>query len=569
VDPEKVWIILLGLLWCINLLLISVLMFIIGLFFFIIKNVFLLSWEIYLIKRVEMEIILIFDWLSFFFLRVVLLISSMVLFYRNSYIGGDKNLNRFIYIVLLFVFSIASLILSPNLIRIMLGWDGLGLVSYCLVIYYQNLKSYNAGILTVLSNRLGDVALLLGIGILFDRGTWRFIFLNLKEGLEFLILFAILAAITKRAQIPFSAWLPAAMAAPTPVSALVHSSTLVTAGVYLIIRFSSILSDHISFFLFYISVLTILISGLGANFEFDLKKIIALSTLRQLGLIISILSLGIYKIAFFHLLTHAIFKALLFLCGGYIIHQFNNIQDIRLIRGVGLVSPITISIINISNLALCGFPFLAGFYSKDIILESIIINGLNLIGIFLLIIACGFTVMYTVRLIIFIGIEDRKSFRILGWMEVDFYIKYSIVVLGLIGIIMGSSLNWLFFGGGLVFVLGSAEKIIVFVLMLIGLLFSLGVNEFNLYRKFFGDIWFLPKISRQGLILSPLFLRQKYYYVSEMGWNEIFGGKGTQLINLFLSVEGIKYYRFNIKLYLVGYITIIYLVIIILCFFSL
>jgi len=159
------------------------------------------------------------------------------------------------------------------------------------------------------------------------------------------------------------------MAAPTPVSALVHSSTLVTAGVYLLIRFRSLIRNRFSFFLFYVSVLTIFISGLGANFEFDLKKVIALSTLSQLGLIISILSIGCYKIAFFHLLTHAMFKALLFLCGGFVIHQYINIQDIRILGGLGLVRPTVCVIMNVANYSLCGFPFISGFYSKDLILE--------------------------------------------------------------------------------------------------------------------------------------------------------------------------------------------------------
>jgi len=147
-------------------------------------------------------------------------------------------------------FSIASIILSPNLIRIILGWDGLGLVSYCLVIYYQNIKSYRAGILTVLSNRIGDVSLLIGIGLVIDSGIWGFINIDFFFGNKIFVCCIILAAITKRAQIPFSAWLPAAMAAPTPVSALVHSSTLVTAGVYLLIRFRSLIRNRFSFFYF-------------------------------------------------------------------------------------------------------------------------------------------------------------------------------------------------------------------------------------------------------------------------------------------------------------------------------
>ncbi|KAF8480535.1 NADH dehydrogenase subunit 5, partial [Russula emetica] len=210
----------------------------------------------------------------------------------------------------------------------------------------------------------------------------------------------ILAAITKRAQIPFSSWLPAAIAAPTPVSALVHSSTLVTAGVYLLIRFNVLLADTVlGQFLLLISGLTIFISGLGANFEFDLKKIIALSTLSQLGLIISILSIGFPILAFFHLLTHALFKALLFICAGAIIHNIINSQDIRSIGGLCLNIPLTTSCFNIANLALCGIPFLAGFYSKDIILELVILSNVNIITFFFFFFSTGLTVCYSFRLV--------------------------------------------------------------------------------------------------------------------------------------------------------------------------
>jgi len=178
--------------------------------------------------------------------------------------------------------------------------------------------------------------------------------------------------------------LPAAIAAPTPVSALVHSSTLVTAGVYLLIRFNLL----INFFFFrkillILGRLTIFISGIRANFEVDLKKIIALSTLSQLGLIIRILSIKFYKLAFFHLLSHALFKALLFLCAGAFIHNFINFQDIRLSGNFFNQIPLTSSCFNISRLALCGIPFLTGFYSKDLILEIICIIKINFIIFFI------------------------------------------------------------------------------------------------------------------------------------------------------------------------------------------
>jgi NADH-ubiquinone oxidoreductase chain 5 len=197
----------------------------------------------------------------------------------------------------------------------------------------------------------------------------------------------------------------------------VHSSTLVTAGVYLLIRFRNLIDGSLAGkFLLLISGLTIFIAGLGANFEFDLKKIIALSTLSQLGLIIRILAIGFYKLAFFHLLTHALFKALLFMCAGVIIHNIKNSQDIRDMGRLTIYIPLTISCLNVANLALCGFPFLAGFYSKDIILEIVLISELNLFSVFLFFFSTGLTVSYSFRLFYysFIITINQSSINILN-----------------------------------------------------------------------------------------------------------------------------------------------------------
>lgn len=196
------------------------------------------------------------------------------------------------------------------------------------------------------------------------------------------------------------------MAAPTPVSSLVHSSTLVTAGVYLLIRFNFALTRTLILVLLFIGTITMFIAGLGANFEFDLKKIIALSTLRQLGLIIAILALGEYHLALFHLLTHALFKALLFICAGCIIHNVGNYQDIRNMGGLIIVIPLTCTFFIISNLALCGLPFLSGFYSKDLILEVLSIDYLNIYIYIIFFISTGLTVCYTFRLIYYVIVGD-------------------------------------------------------------------------------------------------------------------------------------------------------------------
>jgi NADH-ubiquinone oxidoreductase chain 5 len=208
------------------------------------------------------------------------------------------------------------------------------------------------------------------------------------------------------------------------------------------IRFSNLLLDTpIRKFLILISGLTIFIAGLGANFEFDLKKIIALSTLSQLGLIIRILALGFYKLAFFHLLTHALFKALLFICAGAIIHNIKNSQDIRDIGSFSVYIPFTISCLNIANLALCGFPFLAGFYSKDVILEIVLVSEVNILIFFLFFFSTGLTVSYSFRLFyyLFILSINQSSINILN--DRRKIISKSILGLLIFAILGGSILN--------------------------------------------------------------------------------------------------------------------------------
>jgi NADH-ubiquinone oxidoreductase chain 5 len=196
--------------------------------------------------------------------------------------------------------------------------------------------------------------------------------------------------------------LPAAIAAPTPVSALVHSSTLVTAGVYLLIRFiEPLIASGINKPLIILAIITILMAGVGANLEIDIKKIIALSTLRQLGLIIIRIGLGLPKIAYFHILTHALFKALLFMCAGNIIHCRGDNQDLRKIGLMCSQLPLTTVCLNTANLALCGTPFMAGFYSKDLILEIILIQDMGHFSVALAYVATALTVTYSLRLACF------------------------------------------------------------------------------------------------------------------------------------------------------------------------
>ena len=545
-------------------------LFLIRLKFLLTDLVYFIEWEILRLQSISIVITFLFDWISLIFISFVLLISSLVIFYRNQYIEEDYNINRFILLVLIFVISIIMLIIRPNLIRILLGWDGLGLVSYCLVIYFQNVKSYNAGILTALSNRIGDVALLLAIAWILNYGSWNYIFYLdiIKNNIEIIIIggLVILAAITKSAQIPFSSWLPAAIAAPTPVSALVHSSTLVTAGVYLLIRFNDVLINWwIAQFLLLVSGLTIFIAGLGANFEFDLKKIIALSTLRQLGLIISILSIGFYKLAFFHLLTHALFKALLFICAGSIIHNIKNSQDIRIIGSLRIRIPLTCSCFNVANLALCGIPFLAGFYSKDLILEIVMLSYVNVFSFFLFFFSTGLTVCYSFRLVYYSITGDFNSRRLHPLNDSGWTILFRICFLTVIAVIGGSILRWLMFLNPAIICLSLEIKLLTLFVCIVGGLIGYLIRDVKLFftnkalyfynfTNFVGSIWFIPVISTLGVINYPLKLGLYSYKSFDQGWREFFGGQivYSQLKNYSLYLQ--EFQSNSLKIYLLSYI---------------
>nr|YP_010417473.1 NADH dehydrogenase subunit 5 [Junonia atlites]USF17528.1 NADH dehydrogenase subunit 5 [Junonia atlites] len=539
--------------------------------YFIMNNmVMLLEWEIISFNSMNIVMSILLDWMSLLFMMFVSLISSSVIFYSKSYMSSELNLNRFIILVLLFVFSMILLIISPNMISIFLGWDGLGLVSYCLIIYYQNIKSYNAGMLTALSNRIGDVMILMLISWMVNYGSWNYIFyLNFMSNdysMKIIGILVILAAMTKSAQIPFSSWLPAAMAAPTPVSALVHSSTLVTAGVYLLIRFNNLLVDMFFFkLLLLLSGLTMFMAGICANYEFDLKKIIALSTLSQLGLMMSILSMGYGDLAFFHLLTHAMFKALLFMCAGVIIHMMSDNQDIRMMGGISLYIPLTSLCMNISNLALCGIPFLAGFYSKDMILEIVSMSNLNLFIYYLYYVSTGLTMFYTIRLLMYLMVNDFNLLSIYNLYDEDFIMLSGMFLLLFMSLVSGSFLSWMIFNYPYMIYLSFNMKMMVIYFSLIGMFMGYLISNMNIYSVnkflltynlsiFLTMMWFLPGLSTYMMNYSFLSLGQKLLKNIDMGWGEIYKSQGIYNIIKNYSMIFYIYQLNNFKIFLFSFV---------------
>lgn len=527
-----------------------------SLIFSSLQTCYLLEWQITLLGPLPLNFVLILDYVGLIYRAVVLFIAANVILFSKFYMLDDKFIDRFSVLVILFVISINMLIFIPSLIMLLLGWDGLGITSFILVVYYQNPKSLAAGIITALTNRIGDVIILIAIGLSLNQGHWTSSLIWEKIHLVLLALLLMVAAITKRAQVPFSRWLPAAMAAPTPVSALVHSSTLVTAGVFLIIRFYPFLSlSHIfNKLLLFFAVVTITIAGIRASTECDIKKIIALSTLSQLGVIIAALGLGLPEFALFHMIAHALFKALLFICAGQLITLHRHSQELRWMGNLVIQTPVASSCIFIANSALCGLPFLAGFYSKDMVLEAILCGQYNLLMTLLSFIAVGFTSLYSIRfrLIILWGPINTRPYSNLTENRA---VLIPILLISSTSIIGGRAISWAVPYLEEVEILPTSFKLIPILIVTFGgalgwfltsYELSSGTLSLNLHLSNYASckIWFLVPLSSQLQLKIPFLVRHSLLKTSDQGWSNLCGGSGLR--NL-LSISGSSILLFSPK----------------------
>lgn len=332
----------------------------------------------------------IFDSLSCLMLLMVTSISSLVHLYSIEYMSGDPHRSRFMIYLSMFTFFMLLLVTSDNLVQLFLGWEGIGLCSYLLIgFWFTRPAAPQSAFKAVLVNRVGDLGLMLSIALLISYfGTTDFSALRLMVSdfadvklffLGFVVyvptlisLFLVLAAVGKSAQIGLHTWLPDAMEGPTPVSALIHAATLVTAGVFLLVRMSFLI-EFSEVALSLVSFLGVMTAFLGATtglFQYDIKRVIAYSTCSQLGYMFYACGGSNYDVAMFHLFNHAYFKALLFLGAGSVIHALSDEQDIRRMGSLFTRLPLTFMAMLVGTLSLCGFPFFSGYYSKDAIIET-------------------------------------------------------------------------------------------------------------------------------------------------------------------------------------------------------
>ena len=403
-----------------------------------------------------------FDSLTVSMLIPVLIISTLVHFYSIGYMSHDPHNQRFFSYLSLFTFMMIILVTGNNYLLMFVGWEGVGVCSYLLVsFWYTRIAANQSSLAAFLTNRVGDAFLTMGMFVLLwslgnlDYNTVFSLAPYLNEDIITIIgVCLLIGAMAKSSQVGLHIWLPMAMEGPTPVSALIHAATMVTAGVYLLIRSSPLIEYNSTVLLIclWLGAITTVFSSLIGLFQQDIKKIIAYSTMSQLGMMVIAIGLSSYNVAIFHLINHAFYKGLLFLGAGAVIHALVDNQDLRKYGGLRAFLPLTYTVILIASLSLVAFPFMTGFYSKDFILESAFGQyNFSSINVYVIaVIGAIFTTLYSVKVLYLTFLTNPNGpvnyYR--NAHESDIFISLPLVVLAIFSIYFGFITKDIFIGLG-------------------------------------------------------------------------------------------------------------------------
>jgi len=409
-----------------------------------------------------------FDTLTVSMLIPVLIISSLVHIYSIGYMSHDPHPQRFFSYLSLFTFMMIILVTGDNFLVMFVGWEGVGVCSYLLVsFWFTRIAANQSSLAAFFTNRVGDYVLTVGMfAILWSFGNvdYTTVFSLSPYYSESVIIFVgvclLIGAMAKSSQVGLHVWLPMAMEGPTPVSALIHAATMVTAGVYLLMRASPLIeySSTVLLLCLWVGAITTVFSSLIGLFQQDIKKVIAYSTMSQLGMMVIAIGLSSYTLALFHLINHAFYKGLLFLCAGAVIHAVADNQDFRKYGGLVSYLPLTYSLMLTASLSLVAFPFMTGFYSKDFILESAYgqYKLSSIIVYFIATIGAMFTTLYSVK-VLYLTFLTNPNGSLVNYKynkksrpsaEGDVYMSTPLVILGLFSIFFGFITKDLFIGLG-------------------------------------------------------------------------------------------------------------------------
>ena len=492
--------------------------------------------------RLKFQLPIILDTNFILFSTTALIVTWSIMEFSLYYMSKDTRLDSFTRLLMLFLLRMLILTSSKNLFVIFIGWELVGFLSFLLIGWWSTRRNANtAALQAIVYNRIGDIGMiLLLIIIIFLTKGWkltRLEFLNQtnQKWIKLLLFSTLIAAIGKSAQFSLHPWLPAAMEGPTPVSALLHSSTMVVAGIFLLIRITKI--SRTTKFLYTCSIigaLTAIFAATSAFRQHDLKKIIAYSTTRQLGLMLLAIGLGNPKIALFHICTHAFFKAMLFLCSGRIIHKHKKEQDLRKMSNIKISLPVTSACLLLGRVSLMGIPFLSGFFSKDVILESIIKNPKNILVFLLATRATFLTAAYSFRIITLCFYKKTRQIRISPMREENKKLSQPLLRLAAGSIITGWVLSKWLFKVPSIFPKIIVKKVPLLVTLLGSIIASTIILSIKTRTKvsFFTKTWFYQQIAHIVMktitLITALIMSTQ---TLDRGWKETAGGQGIFILN--------------------------------------